>query len=320
MSRLRFGIFMAPFHAPPGQNPTTALARDVATIQLLDELGYDEAWVGEHHSCGTEIIASPEIFIAHVAVADPAHQARHRRAVAAVPQPAVGGRPGDPARPPPARPVHARPRAGRAADRRRDDRHRPGRAAPGARGGHRGARAPAAQRRAGHQDDAAVQPGRGPLPAAPVHRPVLRDRRRRDRLAVGAARRRPARRCRCCRSGPRSSATSTCWPCTGTSPRSGPPSSARPCPATAGASSARCTSPRPASRRCSDVEYGIEAWFDYLQHTAAAPQFHPLGDTLEERDRLGQRDRASASSARRRTPSTRSTSCTSSRTAASAAT
>jgi len=67
VSRLRFGIFMAPFHAPPGQNPTTALARDVATIKLLDELGYDEAWVGEHHSCGTELIASPEIFIAHVA-------------------------------------------------------------------------------------------------------------------------------------------------------------------------------------------------------------------------------------------------------------
>src|SRR5256714_13364283 len=58
---------MAPFHSPPGQNPTTALARDVATIRQLDELGYDEAWVGEHHSCGTEIIASPEIFIAHVA-------------------------------------------------------------------------------------------------------------------------------------------------------------------------------------------------------------------------------------------------------------
>ena len=67
MSRLRFGIFMAPFHSPPGQNPTTALARDVATIELLDELGYDEAWIGEHHSCGTELIASPEIFIAHVA-------------------------------------------------------------------------------------------------------------------------------------------------------------------------------------------------------------------------------------------------------------
>ena len=32
-----------------------------------------------------------------------------------------------------------------------------------------------------------------------------------------------------------------------------------------------------------DVEYGIDAWFDYLQKTAAAPQFQPLGDTLQER-------------------------------------
>jgi alkanesulfonate monooxygenase SsuD/methylene tetrahydromethanopterin reductase-like flavin-dependent oxidoreductase (luciferase family) len=32
-----------------------------------------------------------------------------------------------------------------------------------------------------------------------------------------------------------------------------------------------------------DVEYGIEHWFDYLQHTAAAPQFCPQGDTLQER-------------------------------------
>ena len=67
MPRMRFGIFMAPFHAPAGQNPTTAFARDLATIQQLDGLGYDEAWIGEHHSCGTEIISSPEIFIAHAA-------------------------------------------------------------------------------------------------------------------------------------------------------------------------------------------------------------------------------------------------------------
>ena len=67
MTRMRFGIFMAPFHAPTGQNPTAAYARDLATIQLLDELGYDEAWIGEHHSGGVEIIPSPEIFIAHAA-------------------------------------------------------------------------------------------------------------------------------------------------------------------------------------------------------------------------------------------------------------
>jgi limonene 1,2-monooxygenase len=60
---VRFGIFMAPFH-PVGQNPTLALERDLDLIVRLDSLGYDEAWIGEHHSAGYEIIASPEVFIA----------------------------------------------------------------------------------------------------------------------------------------------------------------------------------------------------------------------------------------------------------------
>ena len=63
---LRFGIFLAPFH-PVGQNPTLALERDLELIVRLDELGYNEAWVGEHHSAGFEIIASPEVFIAAAA-------------------------------------------------------------------------------------------------------------------------------------------------------------------------------------------------------------------------------------------------------------
>ena len=59
---LRFGIFLAPFHRP-GDNPTLALHRDLELIQWLDHLGYDEAWIGEHHSAGWETIASPEIIM-----------------------------------------------------------------------------------------------------------------------------------------------------------------------------------------------------------------------------------------------------------------
>jgi len=64
--RLRFGIFMAPFHRA-GENPTLAIERDLQLIEHLDRIGWDEAWIGEHHSAGTEIIASPEIFIAAAA-------------------------------------------------------------------------------------------------------------------------------------------------------------------------------------------------------------------------------------------------------------
>jgi limonene 1,2-monooxygenase len=64
--RLKFGIFLAPFHFP-GQNPTLAIERDLELIVRLDELDFDEAWIGEHHSAGFEIIAAPEIFIATAA-------------------------------------------------------------------------------------------------------------------------------------------------------------------------------------------------------------------------------------------------------------
>ena len=63
---LTFGIFLAPFH-PVGQNPTLALERDLQLIEHLDALGFNEAWFGEHHSAGYEIIASPEVFIAAAA-------------------------------------------------------------------------------------------------------------------------------------------------------------------------------------------------------------------------------------------------------------
>jgi len=66
MRKTRFGIFMPPFNAPATQNATSSLQRNVETIQLLDDLGYDEAWIGEHHSGGTEIIAEPIQFMCYV--------------------------------------------------------------------------------------------------------------------------------------------------------------------------------------------------------------------------------------------------------------
>src|SRR6202044_3772734 len=66
MSYLRSGIFLAPFH-DLAENPTLALERDMELLQHLDALNYSEAWIGEHHSGGFEIIASPELFIAAAA-------------------------------------------------------------------------------------------------------------------------------------------------------------------------------------------------------------------------------------------------------------
>ena len=60
---LRFGVFYAPFH-PLGQDPTLALEYDLERVVELDRVGFDEAWFGEHHSGGYEIIGCPEIFIA----------------------------------------------------------------------------------------------------------------------------------------------------------------------------------------------------------------------------------------------------------------
>ena len=63
---MEFGLFLQPFHHPT-ENPTDALERDLDLIVLLDELGYSEAWLGEHHSTGWENIASPEVVIAAAA-------------------------------------------------------------------------------------------------------------------------------------------------------------------------------------------------------------------------------------------------------------
>jgi limonene 1,2-monooxygenase len=63
---VRTGVFLAPFH-PLTENPLLCLERDMELLIHLDRLNYHEAWIGEHHSGGFEIIACPELFIAAAA-------------------------------------------------------------------------------------------------------------------------------------------------------------------------------------------------------------------------------------------------------------
>jgi len=62
----RFGAFMAPFH-PDDESPTLQLRRDLDLVSHMEQLGFDEAWIGEHHSGAFEIVGSPEVFIAAAA-------------------------------------------------------------------------------------------------------------------------------------------------------------------------------------------------------------------------------------------------------------
>ena len=63
---LLHGIFLAPYH-DVDENPAVALRRDLELVEHVEKLGFAEAWFGEHHSTGWEIIGSPELMIAAAA-------------------------------------------------------------------------------------------------------------------------------------------------------------------------------------------------------------------------------------------------------------
>ena len=80
--RLRFGAFLAPHH-PLGEHPTLQFQRDLELAAFLDDLQFDEFWVGEHHSAGWETIGSPEMFL--VAAAERTQRIRLGTGVVSVP-------------------------------------------------------------------------------------------------------------------------------------------------------------------------------------------------------------------------------------------
>ena len=60
---MRLGIFGMPLH--PAARPRTDIYwEDIDRITYADELGFEEAFIGEHMTCPTEPIAAPLMILA----------------------------------------------------------------------------------------------------------------------------------------------------------------------------------------------------------------------------------------------------------------
>jgi len=62
-SAIKYGMFIMPFH-PPEKPLAQAFDEDLELIVRAEEFGFDEFWIGEHHTMKYEPIVMPEIFIA----------------------------------------------------------------------------------------------------------------------------------------------------------------------------------------------------------------------------------------------------------------
>jgi limonene 1,2-monooxygenase len=64
---MRFGLFMMPLH-PPHRSFSDSYRRDVDQIVLADQLGFAEAWIGEHLTERWENAPAPDLLIAQALV------------------------------------------------------------------------------------------------------------------------------------------------------------------------------------------------------------------------------------------------------------
>ena len=62
---IKSGIFIMPFH-PPEKPLAQCYDEDIEFVVRAEELGFDEFWIGEHHTMKYETVVMPEIFIARV--------------------------------------------------------------------------------------------------------------------------------------------------------------------------------------------------------------------------------------------------------------
>ena len=62
---IKYGMFIMPFH-PPEKPLTQCFDEDIELVIRAEELGFDEFWIGEHHTMKMERIVVPEVFIGRV--------------------------------------------------------------------------------------------------------------------------------------------------------------------------------------------------------------------------------------------------------------
>ncbi len=62
---IRYGMFIMPFH-DPAKSLAQCIDEDLELVIQAEELGFDEFWIGEHHTMKYEPIVMPELFIARV--------------------------------------------------------------------------------------------------------------------------------------------------------------------------------------------------------------------------------------------------------------
>ena len=55
-------------HGAPERAPKELADFVLETIKVADELGYREAWIGEHFACGWEPVPAPDLLIAQALV------------------------------------------------------------------------------------------------------------------------------------------------------------------------------------------------------------------------------------------------------------
>ena len=59
---MNYGLFMMPLH-PPRRSHADSYDRDMELIVQADQLGYSEAWIGEHITETWENVGVPELLM-----------------------------------------------------------------------------------------------------------------------------------------------------------------------------------------------------------------------------------------------------------------